>query len=121
MDVTIDCDGPLTGNATADVVIVGTGIAGLSTAYELAGLGQQVILIDRGAIGGGMTARTTAHLASALDDYYSELAALHGEDAARRYYESKARAIHRTEAICRAHTADAPFTPTHGSLFSPRP
>src|SRR3546814_2470735 len=80
MDVTIDGDGPLTGNATADVVIVGTGIAGLSTAYELAGLGQQVILIDRGAIGGGMTARTTAHLASALDDYYSELAAIHGEE-----------------------------------------
>ena len=78
MDVTIDGDGPLTGDATADVVIVGTGIAGLSTAYELAGLGQQVLLIDRGAIGGGMTARTTAHLASALDDYYSELAAIHG-------------------------------------------
>ena len=121
MDVTIDDDGPLTGDATADVVIVGTGIAGLSTAYELAGLGQQVLLIDRGAIGGGMTARTTAHLASALDDYYSELAAIHGEDAARRYYESQVGAIDRIEAICQADVADADFARVDGYLFAARP
>lgn len=120
MDVTIDDDGPLAGDTTADVLIVGTGIAGLSTAYELALLGQQVVMIDRGAIGGGMTARTTAHLASALDDYYSELAAIHGEDAARRYYESQVGAIDRIEAICRADAADADFARVDGYLFAAR-
>jgi hypothetical protein len=31
--------------------------------------------MDRGMIGSGMTARTTAHLATALDDYYKDLIA----------------------------------------------
>ena len=44
----------LTADVQADVVVVGAGIAGLSTAYELARLGRSVIVIDRGAIGSGI-------------------------------------------------------------------
>ena len=53
------CDAapPLAGDATCDVVVIGAGIAGLSTAYELSRFGRAVIVIDRGRIGGGMTAR----------------------------------------------------------------
>jgi choline dehydrogenase-like flavoprotein len=50
---------PLTSNTECDVVVIGSGIAGLSTAYELARFGRSVIVIDRGGIGNGMTARTT--------------------------------------------------------------
>ena len=60
----------LTSDRTTGVTVVGAGIAGLSTAYELARSGEKVVVLDRGLIGGGMTARTTAHLASELDDYY---------------------------------------------------
>ena len=35
---------------SCDTVIVGSGIAGLSTAYELASAGQKVVVIDRGLI-----------------------------------------------------------------------
>ena len=58
----------------ADVAVVGSGIAGLSCAYELVARGRSVIVLDRGDIGSGMTARTTAHLASALDDDYAKSA-----------------------------------------------
>lgn len=51
---------PLTGDLRCDVAIVGSGIAGLSIAYELARCGRSVVVIDRGGIGTGMTARTTA-------------------------------------------------------------
>ena len=60
----------LSRHTSADIVVVGAGIAGLSVAYEFARAGRSVVVLDRGPIGGGMTARTTAHLASALDDYY---------------------------------------------------
>jgi glycine/D-amino acid oxidase-like deaminating enzyme len=63
----------LKGDEACDVVIIGAGMAGLSTAYELTRAGRSVCVIDRGGIGTGMTARTTAHLASELDDFYSEL------------------------------------------------
>jgi glycine/D-amino acid oxidase-like deaminating enzyme len=41
--------------------------------YELALAGQKVILIDRGPIAGGITAKTTAHLAPLCDDLTSEM------------------------------------------------
>jgi glycine/D-amino acid oxidase-like deaminating enzyme/nitrite reductase/ring-hydroxylating ferredoxin subunit len=100
---------PLTGDAEADVAVVGSGIAGLSVAYELARQGRSVIVIDRGTIGGGMTARTTAHLASELDDYYHELIRVRGEDEARRLHESQVAAINRIEAICRDERIECDF------------
>ena len=68
----------------ADVVVIGAGIAGLSCAYELAARDRSVIVLDRGDIGSGMTARTTAHLASALDDDYAKLLKTRGLDCARQ-------------------------------------
>ena len=114
-------DGALTSDIACDVVIVGSGIAGLSAAYELVQHGKSVAVIDRGAIGGGMTARTTAHLASALDDYYSELVKVHGEDGARSYYRSQAAAIDRIETICAAENADTDFARVDGYLFPAHP
>src|SRR4028118_1800218 len=83
---------PLTSDAECDVVVIGSGIAGLSTAYELARFGRSVIVIDRGGIGNGMTARTTAHLATELDDFYSELIKERSDDNARLYYDSQVAA-----------------------------
>ena len=56
----------------ADVVIVGSGIAGMSAAYELAKAGKDVVVIDRGPIGKGMTSRTTAHLTAQCDDGFDD-------------------------------------------------
>src|SRR5262245_8058624 len=53
-----------------DICVIGAGIAGLSVALSLVREGFDVLVIDQGPIGGGQTARTTAHLASALDDYF---------------------------------------------------
>ena len=83
----------------ADVAVVGSGIAGLSCAYELVARGRSVIVLDRGDIGRGMTARTTAHLASALDDDYAKLLKTRGLDCARQLYQSLLASINRLEEI----------------------
>ena len=101
---------PLRADASCDVLVVGGGIAGLSAAYEAARCGRQVMLVDRGAIGRGMTARTTAHLASESDDWNYELVKARGEDDARTNFESQAAAINRIEAICRDEGIEADFT-----------
>ena len=44
----------LTGDQTCDTVIVGAGMAGISTAYELSTQGQKVIVIDRGKSPGAL-------------------------------------------------------------------
>jgi glycine/D-amino acid oxidase-like deaminating enzyme/nitrite reductase/ring-hydroxylating ferredoxin subunit len=108
---------PLSAAQNGDVVVIGSGIAGLSTAYELARRGRSVVVIDRGGIGSGMTARTTAHLATALDDFYFELIGVRGEADARLYHESQVAAVDRIEAICRDEAIDCQFRRLDGYLI----
>ena len=65
---------PLRANASCDVCIIGGGIAGMSIAYELARQGKRVVVLEARDMGGGQTAQTTAHLASALDDRFAKAA-----------------------------------------------
>jgi hypothetical protein len=64
-----------------------------------------------------MTSRTTAHLASEIDDRYSELIDAVGEDDARLYHESQVAAINRIETICREEGIDADFARLAGYLI----
>src|SRR5438067_1726785 len=66
-----------------NVCIIGAGIAGLSTAYRLTQEGKSVLLLDDGRPCSGQTGRTTAHLASAIDDRFTEMERLHGEEGSR--------------------------------------
>ena len=56
-----------------DVLIIGGGIAGLTTAYCLTKAGRRVILLEDGYLGSGETGRTTAQITYALDDRYYDL------------------------------------------------
>jgi hypothetical protein len=109
---------PITGEAQCDLVVVGSGIAGLSSAYEAARCGHKVIVIDRGRICGGMTSRTTAHLVTEIDDFYSEMIRAHGEEQARLYHESQVAAVNRVEAICEEEGIDADFARVEGYLIA---
>lgn len=104
---------------SADVCIVGAGIAGMSTAYLLAREGKSVVVVDDGPIGGGMTGRTTAHLVNALDDRYFELERLHGEEGARLAAESHSAAINAIEAIVEQEGIKCEFERLDGYLFVP--
>src|SRR5207248_6699159 len=100
---------PLRENMRTDICIVGAGIAGLSVAYALSQAGRKVIIVDDGLIGRGMTARTTAHLVSALDDRYFELERIHGEEGARLAAESHTAAIDRVEKIVSDESIECDF------------
>ncbi|MDB5579866.1 MAG: 2Fe-2S ferredoxin [Bradyrhizobium sp.] len=118
MDVVVAAEaGPLEGNRQCDVAVIGSGIAGISTAYELALKGQQVIVLDRGPIAGGITARTTAHLAPLCDDLTSAMIKLRGEEVSRAFYQSQAAAVDRIEEIQRREKIDCDFRRLDGFLF----
>lgn len=67
----------------------------------------------------GETERTTAHLVTALDDRYVDLARLHGEKGARLAAESHLAAINRIEQIVREEHIDCDFERLNGYLFVP--
>ena len=101
----------------AGTVIVGAGIAGLSVAYELTQRGQDVVVLDRGPIGKGMTSRTTAHLSPVCDDTFSALIKICGEETARACWESQSAAVDRIEAIQQQELIDCNFRRLDGVLF----
>jgi len=101
----------------ADTVVVGSGIAGLSAAYELAVRGHDVVVLDRGPIGKGMTSRTTAHLVAISDDSFSAFIKLRGEQAAKLYYQSQSAAIDRIEALQQELKIACDFRRLDGFLF----
>ena len=111
---------PLTQNTTAEVVVVGAGIAGLTTAYLLGKAGKKVVVLEDGEIASGESGRTTAHLSNALDDRYSTLAQLFGEDGARLAAESHSAAIDQIEQITKDEQIACDFTRLDGYLFLPK-
>jgi glycine/D-amino acid oxidase-like deaminating enzyme/nitrite reductase/ring-hydroxylating ferredoxin subunit len=110
---------PLSGGARADVCVIGAGIAGMTAAYLLSRAGRTVIVLDDGAIGGGETGRTTAHLSDALDDRYQELERLHGADGARLAAHSHRSAIDLIEHIVTEEGIECDFAWVDGYLFPP--
>jgi len=107
----------LTADATTDVCIVGAGIAGLTTAWHLLREGRQVLVLDDGPVAGGETGRTTAHLATSVDDYYHEVERLHGADTARQVADSFRAGVDRIEQIVREEGIDCDFVRLDGWWF----
>ena len=105
--------------AKPDVCVIGAGIAGLSVALALVQDGIDVIVVDRGPIGGGQTARTSAHLASALDDHFYVLEKRFGRDGARLCFESHAQAIDMIEQNTHTFGIDCDFRRVNGYLYTP--
>ena len=101
-----------------DVCVVGAGIAGLTTAYLLAGEGKSVAVLDEGEVASGQSGRTSAHLASAIDDRFTEVQRVHGPDGSRLAYESHAAAIDRIEKIVAEEKIDCDFKRLDAYLFS---
>src|ERR671925_1778348 len=108
---------PLPGDTSADVCIVGAGIAGLTIAYCLTNEGRSVVVVDDSPPAGGETCRTTAHLVSAVDDRFYEIEKLHGRDSARLVAESHSAAIDRIERIVRDESIACDFSRLDGYLF----
>ena len=103
------------------VCVIGAGIAGLTTAYSLAKEGLKVLVLEEREIGGGQTSKTTAHLASALDDRFSELERSRGEEASRVAAASHGAAIDRIESIVKTEKIDCEFRRVDGYLFAASP
>lgn len=108
---------PLEKNITTGICIVGGGIAGITTAYLLAHEGFQITLINDGPLANGETSRTTAHLTNVLDDTFTRLEYLFGEEKSKLAAQSHAEAINKIESIINTHGIECDFYRVNGYLF----
>ena len=77
----------LTGDVEADVCVVGLGGSGLSCIHELLRLGQRVIGIDAGTVGGGAAGRNGGFLLAGTAEFYHDTVAALGRDRTRPIYQ----------------------------------
>lgn len=107
------------GNATADVVVVGAGITGLTTAYLLAQQGRKVIVLERDRCAAIDTGHTTAHVTMVIDTPFSELVKKFGRPHAQAVWDAGLAAIAQIDEIVREHNIDAGFEWVDGYLHAP--
>lgn len=92
---------PLTKDIEVDVAVVGAGIAGLSTAWELARAGRRVAVLEADRIASGVTGYTTAKVSALHSSVYARLRGTWGPEAARLYAMSQQDAVERVADIVR--------------------
>ena len=100
---------PLSKNFETEIVVVGGGITGVSTAYHLQKAGFKVILAEAHHIGSGVTGKTTAHLTTAVDATYNRTVNKIGVNEAKLLAEAAQEAIHLVEHINNAENLEANF------------
>ena len=76
-----------------DVVIVGGGITGLTSAYLLVNEGLKVALLEADKLLNGTTGHTTAKITAQHDLIYDEFLQNFGRTTARLYYEANTEAL----------------------------
>lgn len=109
---------PLSKSMETDVLIVGGGVAGLMTAYELLKQGRKVTLVEDGEIGSGETGRTSAHLTFSLDTQYTDLESRFGQENARLIGDAHKTAIDWIEEVVQREKIDCHFKRVDGYLFA---
>lgn len=106
-------------DARFDVVIVGAGITGLTTAYLLAVAGRKVAVIERGTAAQIDTGHTTAHLTMVTDTRLTELVRRFGRDHAQAAWDAGLAAIARIDRIVQDEQIDCAFEWVDGYLHAP--
>lgn len=83
----------LDGDVHADVVVIGGGIVGITTALLLTEAGSRVVLLEAGRLAGGTSGYTTAKVSSQHGLIYSRLRSKHSAEIAQRYGEANESAL----------------------------
>ncbi len=101
-----------------DVVIVGGGITGITTALLLQTSGKNCLVAEAKNIGFGTTSGTTAHLNTILDLTYAEIENKFGEENTKIVLSAAMEAINIAESNVRKYNIDCDFEERTGYLFS---
>jgi glycine/D-amino acid oxidase-like deaminating enzyme/nitrite reductase/ring-hydroxylating ferredoxin subunit len=106
-------------NIDVDVVVIGGGITGITTAYLLKQSGRSVALLERDRLARVDTGNTTAHLTAVTDLSREEAMKTFGRDAARAVWEAGAAAIDQIANNIRAEDIACEFRWAPGYLHVP--
>lgn len=86
-----------------DVVVVGAGITGLTTAALLARAGRSVLVVEARHVGAGTTGGSTAKVSVQQGTQFSRVARRHPVSVLRKYADANLEALAWVERFCSDH------------------
>ncbi|MEU3146519.1 MULTISPECIES: FAD-dependent oxidoreductase [unclassified Streptomyces] len=108
-------------DATADVAVIGAGMAGLSTAWELTRAGRKVVVLEADRVAAGVTGYTTAKLTAAHSLVYGRLRRTRGREGARHYARSQQAAVERVASVAAELGVDCDLERSSALTFTTAP
>jgi glycine/D-amino acid oxidase-like deaminating enzyme/nitrite reductase/ring-hydroxylating ferredoxin subunit len=99
----------LQGNATADVVVVGAGIVGLTAALALARAGVSVVVLEAMQVGRQVTGRSTAKVTTQHALIYKHLIDTYSLERAKLYAEANVAGVSQIRDWVREYDIDCDF------------
>ena len=100
-----------------DILIIGGGITGLSTAYHLM-YNKSMCVVDSGLIGDGVTKNSTAKLSYLQETNYSKIAKSTGIDNATKYLESQKLGVEELVKLIKKEKIDCDLEQVPSYLFA---
>ncbi len=96
----------LEGDARADVLIIGGGMAGILCAHKLHARGVNCAVVEQRRVGSGVSGNTTAKITAQHGLIYHPLMKKRGVETARQYYDINQRAVEEYRALARRVECD---------------
>lgn len=103
---------------TADIVVVGGGMAGISAAYLFKAAGHSVVLLERNQCAAIDTGHTTAHLTMVTDEPLTQLVKDFGRDTATAVWDAGRTAIDQIERNAASEGITCDFRRVPGFLHT---
>lgn len=101
-----------------EVAVIGAGITGILTAYQLQETGKQVVVLEANRIASGQTRNTTAKITSQHGLIYHTLLENLGKEKATAYAMANEKAIQEYRRIIDVEQIDCDFEETCAYLYS---
>lgn len=108
---------PLSQNLTKDVIVLGAGIAGLTSALLLQRAGYGTAILEARKALGGVSGHTTAKITPAHGLIYHNLASQFGETGARQYAAANQAGFDTIAALVREYEIDCDYLRRDFYLF----
>jgi glycine/D-amino acid oxidase-like deaminating enzyme len=116
-----DLQPPLADDLRADVVVIGGGYTGLSTALSLRAQGADVVLLEQGFAGSGASGRNAGHVAPTIGKDIPTLLRFFGRERAAQLVRFADAAVDYTEETIRKHAIDCEYAPSGNVMAGVHP
>ena len=109
---------PLDGDLEAEAVVIGGGMAGILTAYQLECAGVRTVVLEAGRIGGGQTGNTTAKITCQHGIFCHDFIDKKGRDTAEQYVRANQAAVEEYKRIIQKEGIDCDLEEKDSYVYS---